>query len=262
MSLTTFSAVGGFLSLLGIAVLVAWLAFSCARWLGGREAHRHEREQEGPVGSVVGATLALLAFTLAITFNMAHAKYSNRKDLVREDVRTIESAFDRAMLLPAGETRVAHQRLAEYAKMRAFDPFGAADPPITEIVSRSKEIQRALWRQALAYHELPQVRFYMDSLSAMTSVHAERVTMGMHDRVPLPVWLCLAFVTALAMVMMGYQSALAGSKRAWTTIPLILAFCTVLCIAIDLDHPQQGVLRIDQGPMMRLATTLRHRVDE
>ena len=57
------AAIGGFLALLGGAVLVAWLAFLLGRWLGLREARREHPEQEGPVTSVVGATLALLAFT-------------------------------------------------------------------------------------------------------------------------------------------------------------------------------------------------------
>ena len=40
-------------------------------------------------------------------------------------------------------------------------------------------------------------------------------------------------------------------------IPLIVAFGIVFCLALDLDRPQQGVLRVDQGPMMRLAETLK-----
>ena len=96
----------------------------------------------------------------------------------------------------------------------------------------------------------------MDSLSALSNTHAERVTMGMHDRVPMPVWICLWAVTALGMLTMGYQSSLVGSKRAWAMFPLIIAFCVMLCLAVDLDRPQQGVLRVDQSPMMRLADAL------
>ena len=249
-------AIGGYLSLLASAVAVAWLVFALGRWLGTREAQRPDREQDGPVGSVVAATLALLAFTLAMTFNMAHTKHSHRKDLVREDVKAIQAAYDRAMLLPPEATASAQRKLAEYARLRTFDTFSGPDVPVAKLIGRSQEIQRELWQEALAHLGTPQVRFYMDSLSKVTSTHAERVTMGVHDRVPLAIWICLAFVTALGMVMIGYQSGLAGSGRTWTTIPLILAFCVVLSIAVDLDRPQQGILRVDQGPMSRLAATL------
>lgn len=256
MNLTMISAIGGFLALLGGAVLIAWLAFLLGRWLGRREARREHPEHEGPVGSVVGATLALLAFTLAITFNMAHTKHNNRKDLVRQDAKVIRTAYDRALLLPPEAAEMAHVKLAEYARIRAFDTFLDGDFPIGEIIARSEAIQHELWLQAVQHREHPQVRFYMDSLSTLSNVHAERITLGVYDHVPIAVWICLVVVTALGMLTMGYQSALAGSKRTWAMIPLVVAFCVVLCMAVDLDRPQEGILRVDQGPMIRLAAAL------
>lgn len=250
------TAVAGFLSFLVGTVVLAWLAFLVGRRLGIREARKDDPEREGPVSSVVGATLALLAFTLAITFNMAHEKYNSRKELVREDAKAIRTAYDRALLLPAEAASVAHQKLAEYSRIRAFDTFVDDHVSLAEIASRSEQIQRELWLQAIDHREEPQVRFYMDSLSALSNVHADRVTVGVHDHVPLAVWICLVVVTALGMVTMGYQSALVGSKRPWVIVPLVVAFCFVFCMAVDLDRPQQGVLRVDQGPMIRLAASL------
>ncbi|KPK66586.1 MAG: hypothetical protein AMS21_01250 [Gemmatimonas sp. SG8_38_2] len=256
MSLSLATSIGAFLLLLGSAILVAWIAFLIGRRLGAREARREHAEQEGPVSSVVAATLAMLAFTLAITFNLAHEKYNDRKHLVREDVKSIRSAYDRALLLPSEATEKAHALLAEYAQIRAFDTFKEPDLPLEQVIRRSEVIQRKLWLQAVEYRGDPQIRFYLDALSTLANVHAERITMGAHDGVPLAVWICLAVVTALGMLAMGYQFGLAGSRRIWAMIPLVIAFCIVLCLAVDLDRPQQGILRVDQGPMMRLAEEL------
>jgi hypothetical protein len=204
MNLTMMTAIGGFLALLVAAVIISWLAFVLGRWLGVREARREHPEDQGPVGSIVGATLALLAFTLAITFNMAHSKHNGRKELVREDAKAIRAAYDRALLLPPEAAEVAHEKLAEYARIRAFDTFVDPGTSLPAIVARSEQIQRELWLQALAHREHPQVRFYMDSLSALTNTHAERVTMGVHDHVPIAVWVCLIVVTALGMLTLGY----------------------------------------------------------
>jgi len=258
MNLVTFSAIAGFVGALSVAAFASWLAFSLGRWLGAREARREDREHEGPVGSVVGATLGLLAFTLAMTFNMAHTKHASRKALVREDVKAIQMAYDRAMLLPPEATTTAHDKLAEYARIRAFDTFAQPDLPIRTIVARSEEIQHELWQQAIAHRAHPHVRFYMDALSRLKNVHAERVTMGVHDHVPFLVWVSLALVTALGMVTMGYQASLLGSRRARAMIPLIFAFSVVFCLALDLDRPQDGILRVDQSPMMRLADALQN----
>ena len=253
------SAIGGFLALLGASVVVAWLAFSVGRWLGTREARRNDRENEGPVGSVVAATLALLAFTLAITFNMAHTKHSSREELVRQDVKAIQTAYDLALLLPPEAAKSAQLKLLEYVRIRAVDLLTQPDLPIAEIVARSEAIQRALWLQAIEHRSEPQIRFYMEALGEMTKTHADRVTMGFHDRVPTAVWICLMFVTAVGMSTMGYQSGLVGSKRPLAMIPLVVVFCVVLCLALDLDRPQQGILRVDQGPMLRLAQSLESR---
>ena len=249
-------AVGGFMLRLGSAVLVAWIAFSIGRWLGAREARKEHPEHEGPVGSVVGATLALLAFTLAITFNMAHSKHNHRKELVREDARAIRTAYDRALLLPPDAVRSAHILLAEYAQIRAFDTFAEPDLPLSQVIARSEEIQRELWLQAVGHREHSQLRFYMDALGNLTNTHAERITLGVYDHVPLAVWICLVVVTALGMLTMGYQSGLAGSRRTRAMVPLVISFCVVLCMAVDLDRPQEGILRVNQGPMMRLAASL------
>lgn len=256
MNLTMIMAIVGFLALLAGAVTAAWFSFLLGRWLGAREARREYPEHQGPVGSIVGATLALLAFTLAITFNMAHSKHNGRKELVRDDAKAVRMAYDRALLLPPDATEVAHEKLAEYAALRAFDTFEKPDTPLPVLIARSEEIQRELWLQALEHRAHPQVRFYMDSLSTLTNTHAERVTMGVHDHVPPAVWVCLFVVTALGMLTLGYQSSLAGSRRTWAIIPLLVAFCVVLCMAVDLDRPQQGILRVDQGPMIRLADAL------
>lgn len=256
MDFTMIGAIAAFMAWLTVALLVAWLAFSIGRVFGTREARREHPEHEGPVGSVVGATLALLAFTLAMTFNMAHMKHNGRKELVREDAKAIRMVYDRALLLPPDAAQLAHQKLAEYAKIRAFDTFSKPDTSLREIIARSEQIQRELWMQAIEYRTHPQARFYMDSLSHLTNTHAERVTMGAHDRVPLAVWICLVIVTALGMLTMGYQSSLAGSKRTSAMIPLVLSFCVVLCLAFDLDQPQEGILRVDQGPVIRLAEQL------
>ena len=98
----------------------------------------------------------------------------------------------------------------------------------------------------------------MDALSKLKNVHAERVTMGVHDHVPQFVWISLAFVTALGMITMGYQASLTGSRRTRAMIPLMVAFGIVFCLALDLDRPQQGILRVDQSPMVRLADALQH----
>ena len=248
-----------FLTLLSGIVLLSYLAFIFGRRLGVREATRKDREHDGPVGSHVAATLGLLAFTLAIVFNMAHEKHSGRKELVRNDALAIHTAYRRAQLLPPGEAEFAQQKIAEYAEVRALDLYAGPAPEIDTRIARSEELQAELWSHAIKNRDARDLWFYMEALNKMADAHAERVTMGVHDRIPRAVWYILALVTMFSMVAMGDQSALAGSRRAIAIIPMVFAFSLVLCVAIDLDRPRTGILRVDQGPMIRLQQTLEQR---
>jgi hypothetical protein len=187
-----------FLARLSGIVLASYLAFLLGRRLGTREASRADREQDAAVGSHVAATLGLLAFTLAIVFNMAHEKHSGRKALVRRDALAVQTAYQRAVLLPGDEAKLARERIAEYAKIRAIGGRSRSKLDLEGIIARSEQIQEELWLQAGKNKDSKDTWFYMEALNKMAEAHAERITMGIHDRIPVAVWYLLALVAMLA----------------------------------------------------------------
>ena len=58
----------------------------------GRRARRTQDTTEPAVGSIVGATLGLLALIMAFTFGMAGSHYEKRKLLVVEEANAIGTA--------------------------------------------------------------------------------------------------------------------------------------------------------------------------
>ena len=80
-----------------IAVLVPILL---GQFYGNYRKKRSEEIQHAPVGSVVGAAFGLLAFMLAITFQIAANRYDTRKQLLLEDVANIRTGYLRAGLIP------------------------------------------------------------------------------------------------------------------------------------------------------------------
>ena len=51
---------------------------------------------------------------------------------------------------------------------------------------------------------------------------------------------------------MGYNSGLTGARRSPMVVPLALAFAIVMWMVVDLDRPQEGLLRVSQKPMIEL----------
>ena len=72
---------GLFIAILGVVLL----SVECGYRLGKFRFSRREQEKEAPVGTMVGATLGLLAFILAFTFGWASSRFDNRRQLLLDE---------------------------------------------------------------------------------------------------------------------------------------------------------------------------------
>src|SRR5262245_40131997 len=126
---------------LGTAAIVL-LALEAGYRLGRHRSASAEHEKEASTGTMVGATLGLLAFLLAFTFNMASSRYDARRQAFLAEVTAIGTAYVRADVLPEpyrGETRDLFRR---YVDLR-LETLNKQD--IEEILHKSMDIQRRLW---------------------------------------------------------------------------------------------------------------------
>jgi hypothetical protein len=87
-------------------------------------------------------------------------------------------------------------------------------------------------------------------------LHAKRMLVAFGSRIPVTVWLVLFAVAILSFGSMGYQSGLTGVRRSPVTLPLALAFAVVMWMVVDLERPQEGLLRVSQRPMLELRSTM------
>ena len=83
-----------------IIVVITLLPIEGGQRLGARRRAITNHEPEGPVSNVVGATLALLGFMVALILGAATARFDARKEALIDGVNAIETAFRNASLLP------------------------------------------------------------------------------------------------------------------------------------------------------------------
>src|ERR1043166_6655429 len=83
-----------------VILLVVLLSVECGYRLGKYRRSRHEQEKEAPLGTMVGATLGLLAFILAFTFGLAAARFDARRQALLDEANTIGTTYLRAGMLP------------------------------------------------------------------------------------------------------------------------------------------------------------------
>src|SRR5262249_32726740 len=106
-----------------VILFVVLLSVEFGYRLGKYRRSRREEEKEVPLGTMVGATLGLLAFILAFTFGLAAARFDTRRQVVLDEANAIGTTYLRAGMLPERGQQV-RDLLREYvaARLEAIQP--------------------------------------------------------------------------------------------------------------------------------------------
>ncbi len=244
-----------------------WLLFSVTTllvvgtievgYLLGRAARRRsEDEKESPVSAITGTVLALLAFILAFTFGIVSNKYDSRRELVRDQAATIRSAYSNSDFLPEpsrGESKTLYNEYIDLV-IQAADPDNVDDIPA--LISAAQTIQTQLWDMAVENVRLGDnsdiSAMYVDSIDEMRNMLATRIAIAVQARMPTELWYVLYALIGLGMIAVGYQTAIADSRRTWVMVIMALSFSIVLVMIAALDDPERGYIQVSQRPLVDL----------
>jgi len=233
-----------------VILLVVLLSVECGYRLGRYRRGRQEQEKETPVGTMVGATLGLLAFILAFTFGLAAARFDTRRQVLLDEANAIGTTYLRAGMLPDRGEQI-RGLLRDYVGTR-LDAVRSGN--VAEGVLRSESIQQQVWAEAEAVGEKNPnsivVGLFVQSLNEMIDLHAKRVQAGIRSRIPGAIWLGLFAVAVLSLAAMGYLEGLSGTRRSLAIIAVAIAFSVVIELIADLDRPQEGILRVSQQALV------------
>jgi hypothetical protein len=230
-------------------------------YLLGRAARRNsEDEKESPVSAIAGTVLALLAFILAFTFGIVANKYDSRRELVRDQANAIRTSYDRSDFLPEPSRDEAKPLYNDYIALilEASEP-GNVDL-LPELIADAQAIQAQLWDFAVENVRLGDnsdiSAMYVESLNDMSNVLATRIAIAVQARMPIGLWIVLYALIALGMVAVGYQTAIAGSRRTWLMVIMALSFSIVITVIAALDNPERGYITVSQRPLIDLQSEM------
>jgi uncharacterized membrane protein (DUF485 family) len=251
------------LKCLGSALLLL-LAIAFGRHVGLRLKRNKSKDEKMTLGSSVGAILLLMSFMLAITYSLVATRFSERKQLILDDVNSIGTVYLRTDLLsPAGRSQ-SQSLLREYVDLRVLENNNA--PRIESLQARAnrwEEIQRNLWNLALRDQQLGSDssarRLYIDALNKMIDVHTTRFNTEFVLRLQPAVWLLLATVTTISMIALGVELGLSEiHSRAGVIVVALLTFMlsTLLLFLHETDKPESHVITISQQPMIHFYQTI------
>jgi len=245
---------GVFLATVALALLSLEVGFR----FGRRRQSQPGGKPESP-GAMVGATMGLLAFMLAFTFNNASGRYDARKGLVVDEANAIGTAWLRAGLLAEPYCTQARSYLREYTDVRAaVAADGQAE--IDRALLQTEALQDGLWAVAMEIARKDAAShpngLFIQSLNEVFDLHLMRVTAGLRSRIPPTIWATLYALAIVSMAMVGYQVGLGGSRHFYIQLALAVSFSVVLYLIADLDRPQKGLINVSQQAMIELRDKL------
>lgn len=231
--------------------------------LGQRRQRKFSAEKQEGVGTVVGATLGLLAFLLAFTFGLAASRYDDRRVTFQDEVNAIGTTYLRSSFLPDTHGRAVRGLLRDYVDVRleADEPGGS----MADAFRKSEELHREMWKQAVAVgRDLDQpgapnsdmVALFVESLNQTIDIHAKRQGAIVRARVPSAMWAGLFTLALIALFSMGYDVGLTSPSRPVVAFGMILCFTVTIWLIADLDRPLEGFIRVNHQSMIDLRASM------
>jgi hypothetical membrane protein len=237
-----------------LTFLLGWGAFELGYYYGISWQRKTKANVENEMNALSGATLAMLAFLLAFIVSIATSRYDTRRQLVVEEANAIHTAYLRAGYLPDPYPSEIRAILQQYVDVRLAPVLMNASGEDTQ--SRSEQLQSELWAKTEAVvKENPgrdEISAYIESVNEVINVGTTRIVIALNSRLPATIVLGMYFVFGLAMMITGFQISHAEKRNLFGILVMIAIFTVVIMLIIDLDRPQEGLLRVSQQAMIDL----------
>jgi len=240
-----------------LASLVVVLgATELGRFLGARVGDRGGDQ----VFTLESAVLGLLALMIAFTFAMALSRFESRRDAVLNEANAIGTTALRARLLPTPQSTETLKLLREHVQIRLdITQRIATQAQFDAGVSRSNQIQEALWQQALEVaakdNGMVPTGLFIQTLNEMIDDQEKRLT-ALRNQVPNIVLLALYGVATVAGAFSGYAGGLGTRASRLPVYAMIFLICAVILLIQDLDRPSTGLIVTYQQPMIDTAAAI------
>lgn len=241
---------GVYVALVVIMLLGSEIGFRVGVWMQNRSDKPRERKM---TGAVVGGMLGLMAFMMAFTIGIVVNQQGERKAMVVEEANAIGTAWLRTGLTEEPDLSAAQPLLVEYTEIR----IEAADDAalLRAVAVRSEEIHNELWaimeENVRLGYESDIMGLTVSSINDVIDVHSSRLFIA-NLRLPEILGLLLILATVLSFMLVGIASSVDRKRDTAAIVIFAVIFAAVLIVIVDLDRPEEGLLRVPQTAMTDL----------
>jgi hypothetical protein len=244
---------GVFIISVALVTIPAEVGFRLGRYTVRRPRHATEHA----VTTLVSPALGLLAFILGFTFSLAQERYQDRRRVQFELANALGTTYLRTSF--AGQP---HENELKRLILAELDAYLAEydDASMRATHKRIEFMSDTMWRHATAAVATTTQPVFtsllVQSLNEAIDLSERRRHLFELERIPMPIWLAVAGLTAIGMGLMGYDGGMSSPTRSLGMIPLAMGFCIVIILIGDLDRPHAGMLRPNREVLSELRASL------
>jgi len=239
-----------------LSIMTLFLSVEAGLRVGKLVQRRWPDKDEAGVGTVVGASLALLGFLLAFVTSIAIGNFNQRRQLVISEANAIGTTYLRAGYLADPYGTKSRELLREYVSLR----IKALEPAAREsAIVRSEQIHDELWLMAeevAKENPVATISLYLSSVNQVIDLHTERINAELGYRVPSVILLGLCIVAVLTMILIGVYDSYREKHNLIALIIVVLIVSVVFLMIIDMDRSNVGLLQIPQKALIELEQKL------
>jgi hypothetical protein len=223
----------------------------------GADARARRREEETSyIDFIQGGALGLLSLLLGFTYALAADRHDARTELQVSEANALGTAYLRAGLVTDPSRSELRRILRQYVDAATQYEFVIDDRvKITESFQRADRALQILWLAGVRAIEgrepTESDSLLLQSLNDVIDLHERRIA-AFEYRVPKVILWLLVFLAIASLALTGYGIGLNGSRKFFLTTGMATLVAAVLLVIIDLQHPQQGFIRVSQKSMIRL----------
>ena len=236
---------------LGVAMLAAWQIGRCmGRRLRGKDGVKPSKFDDASIG--------LLSLLLAFSFGTSIAKHDQRRLAVVADANAIGGFYTCASMLKEPSGTKLQAVIRQYAQLR-FDLSRRRPRPgdLEEALARfggMHDQMTALVEQAVS-EGTPIAVPLTNALNSVTSNQTSRLA-AYRDRLPSSIVFLLFTCAIVAALLIGREQGIEGSTDVAGMVCFILLVSIAVYVTLDLNRPENGLIRVSQEPIERLLSPI------
>ena len=237
---------------IAFALLVALVAaFEVGFRTGRRVAVSSDVPGGAQIGAVQGAILGLLGLLLGFSFSGASARYLERQELIIRDAGAISIAWQRADFIDEPYRGELRRGLARAVDLRLAVATASPDE-LQTILSDLDDANHEMWR-AVQGGVAAKPSMMIAVLAPVTEVidMKERRIGATTKHLPELVMGILVTCSLIALGVIGFGCGLSRHRLLPMTLSLSVLVGGSLWAIVDLDHPRDGLIRLDDSPLKR-----------